>query len=168
MSKTVPFSARISLDDAEFISSLEYEGAATPSDKLRALLAETRRRHGNQVDFAHNLAQMQEWLTPLKRRLLVRQDQLQSSLEIANRMLDALPELLARLLTLAARAEQGSARDLRQGEQQLLQSMLRLNELLLPLALRPDQEKTQLELEALYKLANLVSQYQSTLNGEKK
>lgn len=168
MSKTVPFSARISLDDAEFISSLEYEGAATPSDKLRALLAETRRRHGNQVDFGHNLAQMQEWLTPLKRRLLVRQDQLQSSMEIANRLLDTLPELLARLLTLAARAEQLGARELRQGEQQLLQAMLRMNELLLPLALRPEHVKAQADLEALYKLANLVSQYKMTLDGEKK
>lgn len=167
-SKTVPFSARISQDDAEFISSLEYEGAVTPSDKLRALLAETRRRNANQVDFSHNLAQMQEWLAPMKRRLLVRQDQLQIHTEIANRLLDVLPELLARVQTLSARADQCGQRELRQAEQQLLHLVLRLNELLLPLALRPDHEKSQAELEALYRLANLISQYQTTQHGERK
>lgn len=166
--KTVPFSARISLEDAEFISSLEYEGAATPSDKLRALLAETRRRHGSQPDFSHNLAQMQEWFAPMKRRLLVRQDQLQANAEVANRLLDSLPELLARLQAMAARAEQATARDLRQGEQQLLQSLMRINELLLPLALRPEQEKTAAEMEVLFRLVDMINQHQAMNPGGKK
>src|SRR5688572_21558639 len=123
--KTIPFSARISVEDLEFISSLEYEGASTPSDKLRGLLNETRRSYSNQIDYAHNLAQMQGWFTPMKRQLLVRQDQLQLTTEITNRLLDSLPELIARLQTLAARAAEASARELRQGEQHLLQSLVR-------------------------------------------
>ena len=37
--KTIPFSARISVEDADFISTLEFDGARTPSEKLRGLLA---------------------------------------------------------------------------------------------------------------------------------
>ncbi|CAM5500755.1 hypothetical protein RLON56S_03654 [Alishewanella longhuensis] len=35
--KTVPFSARISVEDAEFISTLAYEGAHTPSEQVTCL-----------------------------------------------------------------------------------------------------------------------------------
>jgi hypothetical protein len=166
--KTIPFSARISVEDLEFISSLEYEGASTPSDKLRGLLNETRRSYSNQVDYAHNLAQMQEWFTPMKRQLLVRQDQLQLTTEITNRLLDSLPELIARLQTLAARAEQASARELRQGEQQLLQSLVRIDELVLPLAIKLPDAKTYPEMETLFKLVEMISQYQKNTQGEPK
>ena len=92
--KTVPFSARISVEDAEFISSLEYDGAHTPSDKLRALLAETRRRHQGFSDYGQNLAQMQEWLGQIKRQLLVRQQQLSQHSELLVRVLDAVTDPL--------------------------------------------------------------------------
>lgn len=165
-SKTIPFSARISVEDVEFISALEYEGASTPSDKLRALLSEMRRRYGKQVDYSHNLAQMQEWFTPMKRQLLVRQDQLQINTEIVNRLLDSLPELLARLQTLAARAEKASAKELRQGEQQLMKNVLGINELLLPLAARTIEEENSPEIEALGKLLKMIGQFQTTTQGE--
>ncbi|MDX1391935.1 MAG: hypothetical protein R3241_06135, partial [Rheinheimera sp.] len=80
--KTVPFSARISVEDAEFISELEFDGANTPSDKLRALLAESRRRYQGYSDYGQNLAQMQEWLGRIKRQLLVRQQQLNQRSEL--------------------------------------------------------------------------------------
>ena len=74
-SKTVPFSARISLEDASFISNLSFEGAVTPSDKLRSLLAQIRRREQQSSNYAENLQQMQEWLGPLQHQWQVRQQQ---------------------------------------------------------------------------------------------
>ena len=43
-SKSVPLSVRVSPDDARFISQIDIAGAATPSDKVRALLADARKR----------------------------------------------------------------------------------------------------------------------------
>lgn len=44
--KSVPLSLRISDKDAEFLARFEAEGATTPSEKVRFLLAEARDRYG--------------------------------------------------------------------------------------------------------------------------
>uniref|UniRef100_A0A486XMK3 Uncharacterized protein n=1 Tax=Rheinheimera sp. BAL341 TaxID=1708203 RepID=A0A486XMK3_9GAMM len=162
--KTVPFSARISIEDAEFISSLEYDGAHTPSDKLRALLAETRRRHQGFADYGQNLAQMQEWLGQIKRQLLVRQQQLGQYSELVLRVLDALPDLLATLQTMAANCSGLNIRDLQQTEQQVLQKVCRLNELLLPLALTSEADNTLHQ--GMLALAKLVHEHRLAIQGE--
>ncbi len=162
--KTVPFSARISVEDAEFISSLEYDGAHTPSDKLRALLAETRRRHAGFADYGQNLAQMQEWLGQIKRQLLVRQQQLNQHSELIVRLLDALPDLLASLQTMAANSSALNTRELQQTEQQLLHKVWRLNELLLPLGLtQPHGSELQ---QGLLGLAKLIHEHRLAIQGE--
>ena len=65
MSKTVSISARISHEDAEFLSSLTIEGATTPSDKLRALLADARQRHAGLQDYSSNLSHSNAQLGPV-------------------------------------------------------------------------------------------------------
>ncbi|MBU1311218.1 hypothetical protein MN202_08550 [Rheinheimera muenzenbergensis] len=162
--KTVPFSARISVEDAEFISSLEYDGAHTPSDKLRALLAETRRRHQGFTDYGQNLAQMQEWLGQIKRQLLVRQQQLNQHSELMIRLLDALPDLLATLQTLAASCSSLNSRELQHTEQQVLLKLCRLNELLLPLALTADADSVLQQ--GVFGLAKLIHQHKLAIQGE--
>lgn len=162
--KTVPFSARISIDDAEFISSLEYDGAHTPSDKLRALLAETRRQHQGFADYGQNLAQMQEWLGQIKRQLLVRQQQLNQHSELMLRVLDALPDLLATLQTMAASCSSLNMRELQHTEQQVLQKVYRLNELLLPLALTSSADSGLQQ--GIFGLAKLVHEHRLAIQGE--
>jgi hypothetical protein len=162
--KTVPFSARISVEDAEFISELEFDGANTPSDKLRALLAESRRRYQGYSDYGQNLAQMQEWLGRIKRQLLVRQHQLNQRSELTVRLLDALPDILATLQTMAAQCESMNVRQLRQTETQIMHSICRLNELLLPLALTAESESEIVD--GLVKLAKLITQYGLATQGE--
>ena len=165
-SKTVPFSARISIEDAEFISMLEYDGAHTPSDKLRALLAETRRRHASYTDYGQNLAQMQEWLGQIKRQLLVRQQQLNQQAESVCRVLDALPDLLATLQTMAARCPTMNVRELQHTEHSILQKVYRLNELLLPLAVtQPGGDNDELQ-QGLFALVKLVNEHRMTIQGE--
>jgi hypothetical protein len=165
-SKTVPFSARISIEDAEFISTLEYDGAHTPSDKLRALLAETRRKHASYPDYGHNLAQMQEWLGQMKRQLLIRQQQLNRQAEPVIRVLDALPDLLATLQTMTARCPHMNVRELQQTEQSVLQKIYRLNELLLPLAITQDDSNDQELQRGLFALATLISEHRLAIQGE--
>ena len=66
-SRSVPFSARISTEDAAFIAGLEIDGAHTPSDKLRALLAEARKRRQGSGDYESSLQLAMDWLQPLRR-----------------------------------------------------------------------------------------------------
>jgi len=161
--KTVPFSARISVEDAEFISTLAYEGAHTPSDKLRALLAETRSRYASYDDFAANLAQMDEWCKQLSRPLLVRQQQLQIRTDTVYRLLFALPELLALLQTLGARSNGLNIRELQQAEQQVTQQVLNIVSSLLPLAVT--QPQSTAEHDGLFKLAELITQHRLAVQG---
>lgn len=165
-SKTVPFSARISIEDAEFISTLEYDGAHTPSDKLRALLAETRRKHTSYPDYGQNLAQMQEWLGQMKRQLLIRQQQLNQQAEPVVRVLDALPDLLATLQTMAAHCPQMNVRELQQTEQSVLQKIYRLNELLLPLALTQSSNNDNDMQQGLFALVTLINEHRMAIQGE--
>lgn len=165
MTKTVPFSARISVEDAEFISQLEYEGAHTPSDKFRALLAETRLRHVNRDDYGYNLARMQERMGNIKCRLLVRQEQLNIRVETLIGVLDALPDLLASLETLSARSPQLNRKELQLAEQQILQKLAMIYERVLPLALTRTDNATSQQ-EGLFMLAQLINDYRMTHKGE--
>jgi hypothetical protein len=165
-SKTVPFSARISVEDAEFISTLEYDGAHTPSDKLRALLAETRRRHASFTDYGQNLAQMQEWMGQIKRQLLIRQQQLNQQSEPVLRVIDALPDLLATLQTLSARCAQLNVGELHQAEIAVLQKIIRLNELLLPLAFSASTAETNEISASIFKLAQFIIDNKIAIQGE--
>lgn len=134
-SRTVPFSARISMEDAEFISTLTFEGAHTPSDKLRALLSEARRRHQKSPRYSDNLEEMQDWLGPLKRQLMVREHDLSHHSDVTRHLLDWLPDVLALVATLAANIEHADVAQMEKTELDLLQRILRLNEALLPLAI---------------------------------
>lgn len=132
--RTVPFSARISVEDAEFIAGLQIEGANTPSDKLRALLAEARRRHDNAGDYAGALHLAQDWLAPARRGILAREHELKLHSELVLRVMDWLPESLAFLLASAGSAEHASASDLEQLERGLMERLARLMDAVLQLA----------------------------------
>lgn len=49
--KSVPFSVRLSTEDAEFVASLQMPGAVTPSDKIRKIISEARERSEQAADF---------------------------------------------------------------------------------------------------------------------
>ena len=67
--KTVPISVRLSDDDAAFLARLTIAGAVTPSEKLRAILAEARRRHEGREDYASCVAVFEDMLAPALQRL---------------------------------------------------------------------------------------------------
>lgn len=161
--KTVPFSARISVEDAEFISTLSYDGAHTPSDKLRALLAETRLKHANFDNFSQNLVQQEEWFSQIRRPLLARQQHLQIRTELVNRLVDSLPELMAQLQTLGACSKNFSIRELQQAEQQITKQLLNIVSLLLPLAIT--QPQVAAEQDGIVKLAELITQHRIAVQG---
>lgn len=64
--KNVQLSTRVTDDDAEFLAALRIEGAETPSDKIRALILEARRRHEGPRDFRSALLRVSDLLAPVE------------------------------------------------------------------------------------------------------
>ena len=62
-------SVRLSEDDAAFLAGLSIAGAVTPSEKLRAVLAEARRRHEGRESYARCVAVLDDMLAPALQRL---------------------------------------------------------------------------------------------------
>ncbi|MDX1407166.1 MAG: hypothetical protein R3330_03505 [Saprospiraceae bacterium] len=93
--KMVQIGARIPQEDAEFISQLKVNGATTPSDKVRAIIAEARRRQQGAQDYQAGLNMMNELLGPVITH--VRQLELKQQVhsELVSRTLEWLPEVLA-------------------------------------------------------------------------
>ena len=91
----VQIGARIPQEDAEFISQLKVNGATTPSDKVRAIIAEARRRQQGAQDYQAGLNMMNELLGPVITH--VRQLELKQQVhsELVSRTLEWLPEVLA-------------------------------------------------------------------------
>jgi len=137
-SKSITISARIAHEDAEFLSQLEINGAATPSDKLRALITEARKRKEQPRDYAGCLAMIQEIVAPVLTQ--VRQAELAEKVhsELLTRTFEWLPEMVAYLLAAPpAEAAQWTAEQLVEYEQGLADRLFRLITALLQLGVTP-------------------------------
>ncbi|MCI0507301.1 MAG: hypothetical protein L0Z73_14490 [Gammaproteobacteria bacterium] len=113
-SKMVPISIRISQADVEFISQLKVTGAATPSDKVRAIIAEAKRRSEGMEDYRSAFQMMQELFQPVREHIRAAELDMSQHSELVTRLIEWLPDMSAYLLSTFARSEQDI------GEQDLL------------------------------------------------
>ena len=67
--KSVPFSVRLSQEDAEFVATLEIPGAITPSDKIRHIISEARKKNSPTQDFNRLLERFRDDLQPTSKDL---------------------------------------------------------------------------------------------------
>lgn len=104
--KSIPLSFRVSDEDAEFLSRLDLPGASTPSEKLRVLIGEARRRAGNDADYAGCLREAQALLEPVRAQLREAELKTDAHSELVMQTLDWLPELLAFVMASARRSVQ--------------------------------------------------------------
>ena len=104
--KSVPLSVRVSPDDADFIENIEIEGAATPSEKVRALLADARKRQQGFSDYPSCLSMVQEMLSPTLQRLRSAEHRERVHSELVLELTQWMPEALAFLLTTLDDTEQ--------------------------------------------------------------
>ena len=97
--KSISLSVRVSQQDAEFVAGLDLPGAATPSDKLRELIREARRRHEQTNDYNAMLALLEQLVRQAKARNQFARhvDRVQS--ELIDAAYEWLPETLAWLTT---------------------------------------------------------------------
>ena len=125
--KTVSLSTRISQEDAEFLSALTIQGANTPSEKLRVIIAETRKRHDGMQDYRSSLMMYQDLLNRVVSvtRELELEHQIHS--ELLTRLTEWLPDMMAFLTATGAELQHtGSVENLKYLEEGITERSFRL------------------------------------------
>lgn len=97
-SKTVPLSVRISHEDAEFLAKLEVDNAKTPSDKVRAIIAERRRLAPEGHSYSQVLSWNESSLAPMLLKLREIQNREKEYSEVIRIAAEWLPDVLAHFL----------------------------------------------------------------------
>lgn len=96
--KMVPLSVRVTPADAEFIAGLQIDGATTPSDKLRAIIAEERQRREGSEDYALAVALIRDLMQPALRRLRAAEGDANVHSELVARLGEWLPDICGYLV----------------------------------------------------------------------
>lgn len=131
--KSVPFSVRLSAEDAEFIASLNISGSVTPSDKIRHIISEARLRKDVGHNFTEVLKAVQDDLRPSMNNLrsLEREHEIES--ELLHYFADWLCESQAEFI-----AGPDGEHDLVKFEARIAQRVIKLTEYVLRLAITED------------------------------
>ncbi|HYD41905.1 MAG TPA: hypothetical protein VEB43_13840 [Anaeromyxobacter sp.] len=136
-SKNIQLSTRITEEDAAFLARLQVEDAHTPSDKVRALIAEARRRHEARRDYRSALERAHELLGSVLADLRTAEHAAGLHSELVRAVADWLPDTIAFLLSETAPAGGGRGKDpgeaLRATERGLADRTFRLVEAVLRL-----------------------------------
>lgn len=163
VSNRIPLSVRIGQEEADFIASLQIEGAVTLSDKIRELLKQARQAHMGEQDFAHALAQAEQAVLPVRHRLVQAEQELGVHSAVLARLLAALPEWWALATSEGAQLTVDAAR-LQAYEAAMTVHAVRLMEGLLQLMVGASDvayDETVLhQLDNVLKLAQIVRQQQ--------
>lgn len=97
MPRRIPLSVRITDADAAFLAQYKAEGATTPSEKLRALLANARRDAEGATDYASRVEQVSRRFQPAHREVINRQRDCRMRSDFLGKLYERLPELVANL-----------------------------------------------------------------------
>ena len=99
MPKGMTISARISQEDAEFISQLTIEGAVTPSDKVRAIIADAKRHALGKNDYLSTMQQLKDLVSPNVNHIREAEYEHEMHSELIAELYETLPDLLAFLVS---------------------------------------------------------------------
>ena len=132
-------SARLPSDDLEWLSALDLPGAVTPSDKLRALIAQMRKQYEGALDYSACLAWLRDLLAPfiIELRGVEHRERIHSAAVSA--IIAWAPQIMATMLSARDFGEDGAARA-HEVEDALVQSCFRLVIALLRLGVTPAAE----------------------------
>lgn len=93
--KSVQLSARISNEDAEFLSQLNINGAKTPSDKLRAIITQARKRSVGIQDYSGCYKMIQDLSLPISEAIRKHEFDHHIHSELIIRFFEWLPDMVA-------------------------------------------------------------------------
>jgi hypothetical protein len=136
MSASIPLSVRIPQDDFEWLTTLDIDGAGTPSDKLRAVIQRHRRQLEGSQSYELALGWLRDLVQPFAREVAGYEHRTGERSEIVAAMLEWVPQLMA-LLASEHIPAQATAERARQVEEMLLQRGASLLGALLRLAVTP-------------------------------
>ena len=91
-------SARVSADDVAWLSALEVPSAVTPSDKVRALIAQMRKQHEGALDYTACVAWLRDLLSPLVAELRGTEHRHQIHSAAVTAIVEWAPQIMATLL----------------------------------------------------------------------
>ena len=91
-------SARIPIDDLQWLATLEVQGATTPSDKLRALVTQLRRQHEGALEYSASLQWMRDLVSPFVTTVGAFEHRQGKHSELVRLISDWVPQLMALLV----------------------------------------------------------------------
>jgi hypothetical protein len=91
-------SARIPIDDLQWLATLEVQGANTPSDKLRALVTQLRRQHEGALEYSASLQWMRDLVSPFVTAVGAFEHAQGKHSELVRLISDWVPQLMAILV----------------------------------------------------------------------
>jgi hypothetical protein len=159
--KTVPLSVRVPYEDAEFIAGLHVNGANTPSDKLRAIINQARRRHQGGQDFGSALTFFEEQIAPVAHQIRKGERECHMHSELLGLANSKLPELLAFIVSYGADRESLDSEALQELESGVANRVFRLFEGVMRLAVTPrcpcyDENVISDRIDPLIDLARII------------
>jgi hypothetical protein len=121
MPVSIPLSVRVPQDDFEWLSALAVDGAATPSDKLRAIIQSHRRELEGVSSYDAALAWLRERVQPLAREVAAHEHRAAERSDAIAAAMEWAPQLMALLISSHVPAEGDDGRTARQLEDSVLQ-----------------------------------------------
>lgn len=154
----IPVSVRISQEDADFIASLQIEGAHTPSEKIRELLKQARLAHSGAQDYAAALNRAEQFFQTAKHEVLQQEKHLGVHSHILARLFELLPDLNATLS--ADRPSEADLAALQKYEREVMWRIVRLFDSILQLAVTGKgaayDDNVLVQLDNTLKLAKII------------
>jgi hypothetical protein len=98
-------SARIPTEDMEWLAGLDMQGAVSPSDKLRALIAQMRRQHDGTLDYEGSLSWLRDLVAPFVTGVRAFEHHNRMHSEVLTLAAEWLPQVMATLLSEPALAK---------------------------------------------------------------
>jgi hypothetical protein len=98
-------SARIPMDDMEWLAGLDMQGAVSPSDKLRALISQVRRQHDGTLDYERSLGWLRDLVAPFVTSIRAFEHHNRMHSEVLTLTAEWLPQIMATLLSERALAK---------------------------------------------------------------
>lgn len=166
-------SARIPVEDLEWLATFEIQGATTPSDKLRALVTQIRRQHQGSLDYGASLQWMRDLVSPFVTAVGSFEHRQSRHSEVVRLVSDWAPQVMAMLVAEGALARDPQ-RKLLEIEEKLVARVFQLLMAVLRLAVTPsadcyDPKVLEKHLPQLIELAGVVNaSRRSSTDGEAK
>lgn len=164
--KTVPVSFRLPEAEAQFLNALHVEGAETASEKLRALIADARRRRHGTEEYPAALKLAQESLAPTLQ--IIRGSETENGMhsELVSRLGEWLPDCMAYLVASNGTATELDAETLLTIERRLAEKVFVMIQSVLQMGVTKrspcyDPSIIEQQLDPVMDLAHVISQARS-------